>query len=471
MTFGKRRAASVPTFRSQWKTDNTGVSTSTQVKLPLVANGTYNFVVNWGDGNSDTITVWNAAATTHTYSTAGTYNITITGTITGWQFNNGGDKLKILSITEWGSLRLSVTAATQGYFYGCSNLTLSSVSDTLDLTGTTSLVEMFRGCTSLTSINNFVSWSTSAVTTFATMFYDCINFNQNISGLNTSAATTIAGLLYACSSFNNGYASGVANTLTLSTSACTNFGTVFYGNSAMNCNIGSWTVSSGTAFNNTLQGCTVFNNGGSDSIKNWVFSTTTGFSCANMFNGASAFNQPIGTWNMQKCSTISNMLANATAFDQNLGAWTLTECISFDGFMSGKTPSTFSTANLDAIYIGWTNKYMPMSRNMSFGTAKYSSAATASRALLAAAYAPITVSNATNNGGLIRITTGSNHGKVTGDKVLIYGVTGVPADGGWIITKISNTVIDLQGSTFSGAYTGLGTLHKGYAFTLTDGGL
>jgi len=48
------------------KTDNTsaGSTTATQFKLPLPASGTYNFSVDWGDGNSDTITVYNQAQPT-----------------------------------------------------------------------------------------------------------------------------------------------------------------------------------------------------------------------------------------------------------------------------------------------------------------------------------------------------------------------------------------------------------------------
>jgi hypothetical protein len=76
-------------FYSTWNTSNTstGSSTATQIKLPLVATGTYNFVVDWGDGTSpETITAWNQAETTHTYATAATYIIRITGTITGGHF-------------------------------------------------------------------------------------------------------------------------------------------------------------------------------------------------------------------------------------------------------------------------------------------------------------------------------------------------------------------------------------------------
>jgi hypothetical protein len=113
-------------FVSTWRTSNTsaGSSTSTQVKLPLISTGSYNFVVSWGDGNNSTITAWNQVDVTHTYSIAGDYVITITGTCTGWQFNNTGDRLKLLSITTWGKLKLGNVAA---FFYGCANMNLSGV--------------------------------------------------------------------------------------------------------------------------------------------------------------------------------------------------------------------------------------------------------------------------------------------------------------------------------------------------------
>jgi hypothetical protein len=90
-----------PAFISTWKTDNqtTGSSTATQVRLPLESSGTYNFKVDWGDGSASTITTWNDVNTIHTYAAAGTYTLTIVGTITGFRFNNSGDREKIINIS------------------------------------------------------------------------------------------------------------------------------------------------------------------------------------------------------------------------------------------------------------------------------------------------------------------------------------------------------------------------------------
>jgi hypothetical protein len=44
-----------PVFISMWNTSLSGDSNSTQITLPLVSSGTYDFIVNWGDGTNNSI--------------------------------------------------------------------------------------------------------------------------------------------------------------------------------------------------------------------------------------------------------------------------------------------------------------------------------------------------------------------------------------------------------------------------------
>jgi hypothetical protein len=61
--------------------------------------------------------------------------------------------------------------------------------------------------------------------------------------------------------------------------------------------------------------------------------------------------------------------------------------------------------------------------------------------------------------GQVRVTAGAAHGLVTGDVVNLHGIGGVPgANGRFTASVVDATRIDLQGSTFSGAWTGGGTL-------------
>ena len=85
--------------------------------------------------------------------------------------------------------------------------------------------------------------------------------------------------------------------------------------------------------------------------------------------------------------------------------------------------------------------------------------------------APINVTGAVNNGsGLIRLTVDAS-GLYTGLDVLVASVGGVPnANGVWIVTKIDGTHVDLQGSTFAGAYTSGGTLTPPIGVVLTNPG-
>jgi len=66
-----------------------------------------------------------------------------------------------------------------------------------------------------------------------------------------------------------------------------------------------------------------------------------------------------------------------------------------------------------------------------------------------------TVTGAVNNGaGLIRLVIATTNGMITGQHVTVQDVGGVSAaNGNWTIAVISNTQIDLLGSTFAGSYT------------------
>ncbi len=71
----------------------------------------------------------------------------------------------------------------------------------------------------------------------------------------------------------------------------------------------------------------------------------------------------------------------------------------------------------------------------------------------------LAITGVANNGsGLVRITTASAHGFVTGDLVNVWGVNGVPAaNTRATVTVVNATSFDLQGTSFSGTWTSGGT--------------
>jgi surface protein len=176
------------------KTDNAGVSTSTQFTLPLTTSVGLDFVINWGDGVVERITSHTAPEITHTYPSAGVYQIQISGLILGWRFNNGGDRLKMLNIFQWGALNIS----TDGGFFGCTNLTCSAT-DVPTITSL-SLQEYFRSCSNFNgAIGN---WNTGNVTTMQSMFVSATSFNQPIGSWNTSNVTNMNGMFNSANAFN-----------------------------------------------------------------------------------------------------------------------------------------------------------------------------------------------------------------------------------------------------------------------------
>ena len=339
-------------FISTWQ-----VAAGETITLPYEAAGTYSGTIDWGDS---TTSVNSYANRTHTYATAGTKTISITGVTTGFRFANTGSKLNIRTITNWGTLRLGNSGA---YFQGCSNLTLTTVAGTLDLTGTTNLGGLFWACSALTTVNGINSWNTAAVTNMSTMFNSCSNFNQALS-FNTAAVTDMNGMFgsFSPTVFNS--------SLTFNTALVTNMVGMFQSCTNFNQPLSFNTVSV-TNMSQMFYLASAFN----QNISSWNTGAVTDMSF--MFNNAIAFNQPIGSWNTGAVLYLSNMFNGATAFNQNIGSWNVANVAFFNNFMSSKTPATFSTTNLDAIYNGWVT--VGSSKTISFGTAKYSAAGTAGR--------------------------------------------------------------------------------------------
>lgn len=125
-------------FISTWNTSNSGVSASDAIQLPLVSAGIYNFQVYYQGVLIKTINDYTDNLVVFPDG-AGEKKITIVGDISGFRFNNTGDKLKLLSVQQFGDFTLTNTGS---YFYGCSNLT--EVSDDLDTTGIINVGNAFR---------------------------------------------------------------------------------------------------------------------------------------------------------------------------------------------------------------------------------------------------------------------------------------------------------------------------------------
>ena len=371
-------------FISIWSASTNG----DMITLPLESTGTYSFTVDWGDSSSDTITSWDQAEATHTYATAGSYTVTINGTIDGFSFNNSGDCLKLIEVLQWGVLRLGNNG---GYFYGCSNLILTNLTDTLNLVGTTILTNMFRTCNSITTISNVNNWDVSQIVNMSGLFANAINFDDDISSWNVSSVINMYIMFFSAHAFGtNTFPSDISNWERISPDVSTlsnvqdmsamfaaayNFdvnisnwntsnvlymnqmfesalifnqpvgswitnnvidmGSMFNTATNFNQTLGTWNVTGVTSMNGMFQGATSFDNGGNDNINNWQ--TLSLQTMRNMFTSAASFNQPLSGWNVSNVTDFSYLFWNASSFNQPLENWDVQYANVFEGMFSNAT--------------------------------------------------------------------------------------------------------------------------------------
>ena len=370
------------------------------ISLPLVPDGTYNMLVDWGDGSTDRITAWDDTAKTHNYSSSGTYYVTITGTIKGFAFNNTGYTSSLTDIRNWGPLELSTSAS----FYGANELgpIVGPTSNWYKLTATdfpkistTSMKDFFRdtrqfsgsienwNTSTVTSLENTfnnaplfntpLSWDTSLVTSMSGTFARATDFNQPLNW-NTGNVTNFAHMFYSASSYNHPIA--VLPTATTIES-------MFEDATSFNADVVSIDTTNITTMKNTFKGATDFGIGGTPSIVDWgtsnvitmegmfqdainfnediatngnQWSTTEVVKMNSMFQGATSFsgtgsNGGVSTWNTQNVDNMSFMFYSASAFNADISSWNISNLLDATEMLSGAT--SFTTLNYDALLNGW----------------------------------------------------------------------------------------------------------------------
>ncbi|MFY8169877.1 MAG: BspA family leucine-rich repeat surface protein [Candidatus Fonsibacter sp.] len=165
--------------------------------------GVYSAIIDWGDGSTSTITTYNDADLTHIYSVGGVYTVKISGHLPWIGFADTGDKLKVMSIENWGG---NEWESFDNSFFGCSNMVVNAL-DVPNLSNLTYLSDgrlyrTFRGCTSISTISNFNQWDTSLIKFTVGMFMGCTGLTSlDMSNMDFSI----------CTSFGSGTADSMFN--------------------------------------------------------------------------------------------------------------------------------------------------------------------------------------------------------------------------------------------------------------------
>ncbi|MBN1648624.1 MAG: BspA family leucine-rich repeat surface protein [Spirochaetales bacterium] len=429
------------TFQTTWQTDNPGTSDDNQISLPLVEEGIYDFTIDWGDGSSDIITGWDDPDRTHTYASAGAYDVEISGILEGFSFGmyprvwDAGasvyycdDSQKLTGLSSWGPLRFGNTG---GYFFQCGNLAITAT-DTPDLSGIYKLRYIFGYCESLADVPGIGDWDVSAVSDMEYAFCCATAFNSDISGWDVSGVTNMRGMFYCTEAFSGDIGGWDVSSVTVmeylflgaelfnadisgwDVSNVTNMNCMFYNAYIFNRDIGNWDVSSVTLMKGMFCGALDFN----QDIGGWDVSNVTdmgadiydhpdydyGWSYGGMFEYAASFNQDLsewdvsavtnmnmmfrdaesfhldlGDWDVSGVRTMKFMFDGADAFDQNLGVWNIASVCSMENMFDR---SGLTTTNYDAILTGWSALPVLQYGIMLGAEVEYSSAAAAARQIL-----------------------------------------------------------------------------------------
>lgn len=372
------------------QSDNAGISNPDQFTIPTTGTG-YNYDVATSDGYLATGLTGDHTITFPTG--AGTHEVYIIGQFPQCFFNNGGDNLKLIDITNWGIYGKGSTSQASAFF-GCSNLT-GSATDVPDFSGVTSMNNMFRSCTNFNG--EIANWDVSSITSMNSMFRDCTNFNGEIGNWNVSSVANMNDMFRTATSFNqdigNWDVSSVTNMSTMFRSATsfnqdignwdvssvTNMGFMFQFATSFNQDIGNWNVSNVTNMRFMFGSASAFN----QDIGNWDVSNVTNMSF--MFQFAISFNQVIGGWDVSNVTDMSAMFQFATFFNQDIGNWNVSSVTNFVDFMEGKLSVNFDAMNLDSIYNKWSLLSVQPNISISFGTINYTIAGQAGRDILTGA--------------------------------------------------------------------------------------
>lgn len=171
-------------FVSVWAT----TAINETITIPCQNVGTFNAVIDWGDGTIETITTYNGFS--HQYAAIDDHTISITGTFPNIRVANATDGLKLKKVLNLGTVGWTNFNSA---FYGCANLTEVTAGST-DTSAVASLYQAFQGCTSLTSVN-LVGFNTSNVDAMLNTFQGC-NALTSMAGVEDFDITGLSNAAY-----------------------------------------------------------------------------------------------------------------------------------------------------------------------------------------------------------------------------------------------------------------------------------
>ncbi len=332
-------------FITRWKTDNKGKSEDNQITIPTDPKYSYNYNIDWGDGKKDSGVTGDI---THTYDSAGTYRVKISGEFPHLYFEenneygNKNDSYKLISVEQWGKIEWKDMSKM---FYWCINMT-SKANDIPNLSNVKDMSYMFSNANgSNLTIKNIEKWDVSNVTNMSHLFENS-HFNQDISSWNVSNVTNMSYMFNGVFSFDKDIGSWNISNVTNMSYMFANTGFMSMG---FNQDISSWNVSNVTNMSHMFE-----NSQFNQDIGSWNVSNVTDMS--DMFEN-SQFNQDISNWDVSNVTNMSGMFSYTKVFDKPLDKWDVSNVTNMDNmffYAESFSNHDLSGWNVDKVTNHWS---------------------------------------------------------------------------------------------------------------------
>jgi surface protein len=174
----------------------------------------------------------------------------------------------------------------------------------------------------------------TATISVASMFAGATAFNQTLGvGPDFTVCTDMSSMFSGATLFNNGVTTNaggaaldwVLNTNTPDPGSEYTASAMFSGASAFNQAITALDFTEFDDLSQMFLNAVVFNNGENTDADGaaitWTSETAKVTTFAQMFDGATAFNQDISSWDLDAATTVTFILRDATTFDQDMAVW------------------------------------------------------------------------------------------------------------------------------------------------------
>ena len=320
----------------------------------------YDCTVDWGDGSSDAIVTTSAdteSALTHTYATAGTYTIRVSGTFPAIRMGDSTTRTALITVENLGVVGWAASGLRSGFEF-CNRMTSFTAGNT-DTSAVNDMYRTFRLCDRATSID-LRGMDTSLVTTMESLFHDCNALTTlNLSGFQTGNVVTFSSIFHDCKLLTSIDVSG------FDTSSAQGMRSMFAQcESVTSLDLSNFDTSGVFSFANMFDRC-----GDLTSLDISSFDTSSALDFSLMFSGANSLSAiDVSNFDTSSATNFRRMFRSVSATDIRCDLFDISAATNLSDFLQN---SALTTARYDAVLLAWDAQTVNSGLSVNFGSSEF----------------------------------------------------------------------------------------------------